>query len=191
MNDREFTILLIENDRELTTLLDKLLPSKLKPRKVTIIVKCHMEEARELLQTRFAELQALIVDIMLPRTKGELQQLERLETERRGMLRELKQCRTRTGTEAEKQIGLLRHQIDELDAQIEKVQDLEGGVHLLEEIVKERPRIDIPTVFFTARALPDLRRRAEALVKSGLSTWIQKPAPASAVVQALLTGTEG
>ena len=72
MSDNEFTILLIENDKELTALLEKLLPWKLRPRKVATIVKHHVEEATEVLQTRLLDLRGLIVDIMLPRNAEEL-----------------------------------------------------------------------------------------------------------------------
>ncbi|MGC9973396.1 MAG: hypothetical protein ABSE56_22705 [Bryobacteraceae bacterium] len=193
MSDNEFTILLIENDKELTALLEKLLPWELRPRKVATIVKHHVAEATEVLQTRFLDLRGLIVDIMLPRNEEELGTLEDLEKSRREMLGELKECRTQTGTEAEERIRGFRLEIDELDAQIERAQDLEGGVNLLAAVLNERHEefITIPTVFFTARALPHLRARAEKLVKPGVFTWIQKPAPASAIVGALLRGWEG
>jgi CheY-like chemotaxis protein len=191
MHEEEFRILLIENDGELTALLQELLPLALNRRGVRVIAKRHMQEARVALQKRLGDLKALIVDIMLPRTSRELKTLENLERKRRGKLRRLKQWRTRSGPEAEGQVGILRNEIDRLDARIEAVQDLEGGIRVLEEIVKERGEIGIPAVFVTARAHPDLRRRAEALVKPNLFAWIQKPAPATAIVQALARGTEG
>jgi hypothetical protein len=186
MSEETFRVLLIENDVELTTLLEQLLPLKLAPQRSTVVVKQHMEEARVALRDELDKYSGMVVDVMLPRSGDDLVQLEGLEKRRRELLRELKTLRAKRDPQADERILRLRQSIDDTDKEIEAVQDLEGGVTLLKEITPEGKRVCIPTVFFTARGLHELRKRAEALVEPGLFTWIQKPASATAIAEALL-----
>ena len=187
MSETPFSLLLVENDAALTALLEQLLPIKFAPRQCDVTVKRYMDEARSVMKDGgISNFSCLMIDIMLPRTKSNLTRLMNLETERRELLRQVKMRRSLPAEGAEERIARLYQEIDRKDSEIEEVQDLEGGITLLEEIVVAPRRIQVPTVFSTARALPELRKRAEKMVEPGLFAWIQKPAAAQLVVDALL-----
>jgi CheY-like chemotaxis protein len=187
MNETSFRLLLVENDPALTALLEQLLPKEFAPRRCEVIVKRYMDEARTVLQDGgINNFSGLMIDIMLPRTEKELAQLVTLETERRELLRQVKRLRSMATSNAEEQVSRLYQEIDGKDSAIEEVQDLQGGITLLNEIIiNPFKKITIPTVFSTARALPDLRKRAQEMVEPGRFAWIQKPAAAGLVVDAL------
>lgn len=176
-------ILWIENDQEFTGLMTRLLPRRLRPLRVEIVVARHMEEGAELLKGGAGAFAVLIVDIMLPRNKEAADKAETLERQRREVLHKIDEVRESGRPEADSEVRSQRDEIDELDRAIESWTDLEGGVHLLEACAPAFRQV--PTLFLTARSAPGLKERAHKLVADDCFHWLQKPAKVGKIVEVL------
>ena len=214
MEDRlELNILLVENDSEFTaaiedefnkiqSLFEK--SKKLKKFKTEITVTRDMASTRNLISKKKLDIDALLIDLMLPKNencnrlleeglfnkKGELIQ-ESLLKLRAEKWKELIEFAGSDYQELNTDISRIRKELDIIDENIDANLNLEGGVEILEEFNrisgKGDPKvIEIPTIVITARGLPKLRKRCANLVKNGVFHWLEKPIRIEEVVSKTL-----
>jgi CheY-like chemotaxis protein len=178
-------ILFIENDQRLTDSFEECVRDEEKdgrvPFPVEILVARDMAEARDALSRDILP-DALLVDLMLPRDKDDLEQLELLEKERRELVKELFHMAGFSAAAGDEKSVDLREKIRQLDDQIRPLVEPEGGREVVETLARrlgpasDPPKpIELPVVFFTARGLPEVKSRCQKLVAKGWFEFIEKP----------------
>ena len=195
----EKRILHIENDERLIHCLQEVLSNERVKKdwgfKVEALAACHMAEAKRRLIKNRENFDALIVDLMMPRTKAELMKLEESEKKRRDILQSLI-AKTRDNTiELTEEVVRLRKQLDLVEKEIKSCVDMLGGYHVLKEWGhsldtsgdKENPKsLKIPVVFWTARAKPEIREKCRMIVHRDYFAWLEKPVEDMEVVRTLV-----
>jgi DNA-binding response OmpR family regulator len=182
-------ILWIENDKSLAGKLGELLSKRLGAA-YHLEHAYHMEEAA--LKLRAGGYDALIVDVMLPRTAEDQKNAEDLERRREKLLDRLGgvgQWRDPAKREAERKSILA--EIDKMDTQLDGLTDLQGGVRLLEEFLGDGTVLKTRVIMLTARTLPGLQERARRLVETGRFDWIDKPASVGTLLNILRPNGNG
>jgi CheY-like chemotaxis protein len=194
-------VLYIENDKALTESLQECIReerARLSQKvEIELVVARHMEEAVQLLDPSKPGFDALLLDLMLPRNAEDLADLEKLEGQRRKLVREyFRRANPRQPEVADEETVSLQKQIDMLDLDIEPRVAAEGGCEILEWLARKRdasappgrdPRpLEFPVVVFTARGLPEVKARCEKLVSERYYRFFDKPAMEADVLQALL-----
>lgn len=177
-------VLYIENDGELVESFKPILEGK----SITVSIARHMEEAKQYIRKEVFD--GYIIDTMLPQDKDGLEELERKEKERMDILDELI-SKTKFSNGLTDDIIQLRMQIDAFDEEIEELLNLKGGLELVKEIAKkhfpkkEKPKLDVPVIFFAARAAPELVRECREYVKDEFFRWYEKPSDEETVAEDL------
>jgi CheY-like chemotaxis protein len=187
------TILWIENDKQLTEILGRLLEEHL-GKEFPVDYARHKDEALQKLKARPNPYFALIVDIMLPKTAAGMEAAEELETKRGELLDQLDGVnRDPSSKEYTKQMQrkALKNEIDEIDRHLDELTDLGGGIDLLEKTRGDGPALQTLTIILSARTLPGLKERARNLVEAGKFYWIEKPASVETIVAILKRHCEG
>jgi len=192
-------ILYIENDKTLVynfkDALNEELPRIDSSISIRLQIAYDMEEARKWLIQNGERFDALMVDVMLPRNKQEREQLDRLERKRREALLKLERKKDYDKDRLDDETIHLRFEIDQLDFEIEKYLDMEGGYNVLKEWAhsldasgdKENPRpLELPVVFWTARAMPEVREKCKSIVHKDYFKWFEKPSDELDILKELL-----
>lgn len=147
---------------------------------IQLTVAYDMEQAKDLINSK-GPFDAYIIDTMLPRNQSDLERLEKAEEERMGHLDELIKS---TNLESEKlsdKIFALRRKIDGVDEEISRLVDEKGGLRLIELIANKhcckepRAPLEVPVIFWTARAAPELKDACKEHVRPEDFRWIEKP----------------
>lgn len=195
-----YRVLHIENDRKLTDSLKECADEKLRElsRNVEIdfVVARHIQQANDLLDANDPPLDALIVDLMLPRNEDDLTELERLERQRAETVRKRFRRATYDAAVVDEETVSLTEDIRRLDREIEPHVAPEGGCEILARLA-ERLDLDrktdsdpkplfLPTIFLTARGLPEVKKRCAKLVAARSSRFLEKPVWEDDVLRALL-----
>jgi CheY-like chemotaxis protein len=161
-------------------------------RVVVMEVASYIDEAMARLERQKPPFDGLVVDLMLPRTKADRDSLERLETERSGLVDRLYLAANMSLEER----AHLTAKVTQLDRLIERVVASEGGCDVLEWFARsvdpddepEKPPrpLRLPVVFMTARGLPEVMTRCQSLVEDRWRRIFEKPVDEAEVIHSLL-----
>jgi len=193
-------VLYIENDKVVTDSFQECIRKhlhELSPKaQIKLVVARHKDGAIQLLGEGKPDFDALIVDLMLPRNAEDLAALERLELQRRELVRQhFRRAASEPATGDEEAVRL-RKQIDMLDREIEEHVASDGGYEILEWFLRKRNQaagpewrpvpLELPVILLTARGLPEVNQRCGRLVNTRYYRFFEKPVMEVDVLQALL-----
>lgn len=173
----------VENDKDLVESFQEVINDY---PNIELTITYQMEGAKQIIKDE-EPFDGYIIDIMLPRAEKDLAALEEKERERTNLLDELI---SKTDFESESlslEILKLRRQIDEVDAEIEVLLNMEGGLELVELIAKKHSieKLEVPVIFFTARAAPELKDKCKEFVHDKFFYWFEKPEDEEVVAKTL------
>ena len=189
-------VLHIENDEIMTAAFRECLEDVLRRRMdgldVVIRVARCVDDANQMLDAEDPPYDALVVDLMLPRTSIGLAEVEALEAQRSAMVRDLLDLGGHTAAVLGERAAVRAH-VDDLDRQLDERVAPEGGCEVLERLARRtdpsamlvRP-LERPVVFLTARGLPEVRSRCQRIVQDRYRRFFEKPVDDVEVVDAVL-----
>lgn len=174
----------VENDKDLVESFQEVINDY---QDIELAIAYQMENAKQIIGGQ-APFDGYIIDIMLPRTEKDLAALEEKEGERTNLLDDLI---GKTNFESEgisPEILGLRRKIDEVDAEIEVLLNMDGGLELVELIAKKHSteKLEVPVIIFTARAAPELKDKCKEFVRKQFFRWFEKPEEEEVVAKTLV-----
>jgi len=177
--DKVRRILYIENDEALVESFKEVVTERAKGG-IQLTVAYHMDQAKNIIEKE-AAFDGYIIDIMLPRDQEDWKKLEEAEDRRMKLLDDLIESTDLELQKLKPEAFKLRKEIDEVDEEIGRLVDEEGGVRLVELIAKrhcakEPPEaLGVPVIFWTARAAPELQAKCRQYVGDEYFKWMEKP----------------
>jgi len=187
MSDKK-RVLYIENDGNLVDSLREVIEQT---GAIELTVACYMDEAKRIIKEK-PPFDAYIVDIMLPRTKEDLGILEAKESERMRLLDKLIRVTDYGSEPLDPKVFTLRGEIDRIDEEIERLLQMDGGLELVKAIAEKNSGrddpdpLEVPVVFFTARAAPELKDKGKRYVRPDMFRWFEKPEDEDVVAKELM-----
>jgi len=176
-------ILYIENDKALVKSFREVVKDNAKDvehERIELTVTYHMEQAKKTIEKE-RSFDGYIIDLMLPRNQEDLDELEKIEEERMGLLNDLIKATNFDSQNLSNRIIDLRRQIDDVDEEVSRLVDEKGGLELVKLIAKrhcgkELPdALDVPVIFWTARVAPEVKDESKEYVEGKYFRWMEKP----------------